>query len=93
MSGSSKRARQTPTVQTTRQSPLVTSLDVEAHSTRRGLGANSAGQSDDTQGLSKATTYLTYRESSGMIHSWRLQRPSKTQSSFSRTTRTAIEPS
>jgi hypothetical protein len=52
MSGSSKRARQKQIVQTTPQSPLVTSLDVEAHSTRRGLGANSAGQSGDTQGLS-----------------------------------------
>jgi hypothetical protein len=50
--GSSKRSRQKQIVQTTRRSPLVTSLDVEAHSTRRGLGANSAGQSGDIQGLS-----------------------------------------
>src|SRR5450759_1115582 len=50
--GSSKRSRQKQIVQTTRRSPRVTSLDVEAHSTRRGLGANSAGQSGDTHGLS-----------------------------------------
>jgi hypothetical protein len=50
--GSSTRSRQKQIVQTTRRSPRVTSLDVEAHSTRRGLGANSAGQSGDTQGLS-----------------------------------------
>ena len=50
---SSKRSRQKKVVQTTRRSPLVTSLDVEATS-RRGFGAHSAGQSGDTQGLSNA---------------------------------------
>jgi hypothetical protein len=41
-----------------RRSPLaasVTSLEVAPSPTRRGLGASSAGQSGDTQGLSRAT--------------------------------------
>src|SRR5262245_8308567 len=49
---SSKRSRPKQSVRTTRQSPLVTSLDFVAPSAQRGLGAHSAGQSGDTQGLS-----------------------------------------
>jgi hypothetical protein len=49
---SSKRLRPKQIVRTTRRSPLVTSLDIVTPSTRRGLGAHSAGQSGDTQGLS-----------------------------------------
>src|SRR5476651_1114721 len=49
---SSKRSRPRQIVRTTRRSPLVTSLDVAAPPKRRGLGAHSAGQSGDTQGLS-----------------------------------------
>ena len=52
MSPSSKRSRPKQIVRTPRRSPLVTSLDVVIPSTRRGLGAHSAGQSGDTQGLS-----------------------------------------
>ena len=52
---SSKRSRQKEVVvRTTRRSPLVTSFDVAATSRRRGVGAHSAGQSGDTQGLSNA---------------------------------------
>jgi hypothetical protein len=51
VSPSSKRSRPKQIVRTPRRSPLVTSLDVETPS-RRGLGAHSAGQSGDTQGLS-----------------------------------------
>jgi hypothetical protein len=51
MSPSSKRSRVKQIVRT-RRSPLVTSLDVVIPSTPRGLGAHSAGQSGDTQGLS-----------------------------------------
>jgi hypothetical protein len=53
VSPSRKRSRPKQIVRTPRRSPLVTSLDVEAPS-RRGLGAHSAGQSGDTQGLSNA---------------------------------------
>jgi hypothetical protein len=49
-----KRSRQKRVVRTTRRSPLVTSLDIAATSEPRGLGAGSAGQSGDTQGLSHA---------------------------------------
>ena len=49
---SSKRSRPKQAVRTTRRSPLVTFLDVAVPSRRRGLGAHSAGQSGDTQGLS-----------------------------------------
>src|SRR4029453_2705283 len=52
VSPSSKRSRLKQTVRSSRRSPLVTSLDVVTPSTRRGLGAHSAGQSGDTQGLS-----------------------------------------
>jgi hypothetical protein len=52
VSRSSKRSRPKRIVQTPRRSPLVTSPDIEAPPTRRGLGAHSAGQSGDTQGLS-----------------------------------------
>jgi hypothetical protein len=52
MSPSSKRSPLKQVVRTPRRPPLVTSLDVEIPSTRRGLGAHSAGQSGDTQGLS-----------------------------------------
>jgi hypothetical protein len=52
VSRSSKRSRPKQIVRTPRRSPLVTSLDVVIPSTRRGLGAHSAGQSGDTQGLS-----------------------------------------
>src|SRR4029077_11020562 len=51
-SPSTKRSRLKRTVRSSRRSPLVTSLDVVTPSTRRGLGAHSAGQSGDTQGLS-----------------------------------------
>src|SRR6478735_4748279 len=51
-SPSSKRSRLKQTVRSSRRSPLVTSLDDLTPSTRRGLGAHSAGQSGDTQGLS-----------------------------------------
>jgi hypothetical protein len=51
-SSSSKRSRPKQIVRIPRRSPLVTSLDVVIPSTRRGLGAHSAGQSGDTQGLS-----------------------------------------
>jgi hypothetical protein len=51
---SSKRSRQKEVVRTTRRSPLVSSLDIAATSGRRGVGAHSAGQSGDTQGLSHA---------------------------------------
>jgi hypothetical protein len=51
-SRSSKRSRPKPIVRTTAQSPQVDSLDVVIPSRRRGLGAHSAGQSGDTQGLS-----------------------------------------
>jgi len=50
----SKRSRPKQAVRTRRRSRLVTSLDVAATSGRRGLGARSAGQSGDTQGLSNA---------------------------------------
>ena len=49
---SSKRSRLKPNVRTPRRSPLLTSLGVAATSSQRGLGAHSAGQSGDTQGLS-----------------------------------------
>jgi hypothetical protein len=49
----SKGARPKQIVRTTPRS-LVTSLDGAATSGRRGLGARSAGQSGDTQGLSIA---------------------------------------
>jgi hypothetical protein len=49
---SSKRSGPKQIVRTTARSPHVTSLDVVIPSTRRGLGAHSAGQSGDTQGLS-----------------------------------------
>ena len=52
VSPSSKRSRLKQIVRSSRRSPLVTSLDVVIPSTRRGLGAHSAGQSGDTQGLS-----------------------------------------
>ena len=52
VSSSSKRSRPKQIVRTPRRSPLVTSFDVVIPSTRRGLGAHSAGQSGDTQGLS-----------------------------------------
>ena len=52
VSRSRKRSRLKQIVRTPRRSPLVTSLDVVSPSTRRGLGAHSAGQSGDTQGLS-----------------------------------------
>ncbi len=51
---SGERSRQKQIVRTTRRSPLVTSLDVAETSGRRGLGAQSAGQSGDLQGLSTA---------------------------------------
>ena len=51
-SPSIKRSRLKQIVRTPRRSPLVVSLDVGIPSTRRGLGAHSAGQSGDTQGLS-----------------------------------------
>lgn len=50
----SRRSRPKQIVRTTRRSPLVTSLEVTGTSGRRGLGAHSAGQSGDTQGLSNA---------------------------------------
>lgn len=50
----SKRSRPKQVVGTTRRSALVTSLDIAATSEPRGLGAGSAGQSGDTQGLSNA---------------------------------------
>ena len=50
----SKRSRPKQIVRTPQRSPLVTSLDVAATSGGRGLGARSAGQSGDTQGLSNA---------------------------------------
>jgi len=46
------RRKKVSPVRSSRRSPLVTSLDVVIPSTRRGLGAHSAGQSGDTQGLS-----------------------------------------
>jgi hypothetical protein len=49
---SSKRARPKQIVRTAARSPEVTSLDDVIPSTRRGLGAHSAGQAGDTQGLS-----------------------------------------
>ena len=49
----SKRSRPRQIIRTTRRSPLTTSLD-PATLGRRGLGARSAGQSGDTQGLSYA---------------------------------------
>ena len=49
----SKRSRPKPIAQSTRRSPLVTSLDATVRG-GRGLGALSAGQSGDTQGLSNA---------------------------------------
>jgi hypothetical protein len=49
---SSKRSRPNQIVRTTARSPQVDSLDVVIPSRRRGLGAHSAGQSGDTQGLS-----------------------------------------
>jgi hypothetical protein len=49
---SSKRSRRKQIVRTTERSSQVTSFDVAMPSTRRGLGAHSAGQSGDTQGLS-----------------------------------------
>jgi len=52
VSRSSTRSRPKQIVRTLRRSPLVTSLDEIIPSTRRGLGAHSAGQSGDTQGLS-----------------------------------------
>ena len=51
-SSASKRSRPKQIVRTPRRSPRVTSLDAVIPSTRRGLGAHSAGQSGDTQGLS-----------------------------------------
>jgi hypothetical protein len=50
--GPGKRSRPELIVRTTRESPLVTSLDAAATSSQRGLGAHAAGQSGDTQGLS-----------------------------------------
>jgi hypothetical protein len=50
----STRSRPKQVGRTTQRSPLVTSLDVAAISESRGLGAGSAGQSGDTQGLSNA---------------------------------------
>jgi hypothetical protein len=47
-----KRSRAKQTGRIPPRSPLVTSLDVVIPSTQRGLGAHSAGQSGDTQGLS-----------------------------------------
>jgi hypothetical protein len=52
VSASSKRSHPKQIVRTPRRSLLLTSLDVVIPSTRRGLGAHSAGQSGDTQGLS-----------------------------------------
>jgi hypothetical protein len=52
VSRSSKRPRLKQVVRPPRRSPLVTSLDDVIPSTRRDLGAHSAGQSGDTQGLS-----------------------------------------
>jgi len=49
---SSTRSRPKQIVRTPRRSPLVTSLDAAIPATQRGLGAHSAGQSGDTQGLS-----------------------------------------
>jgi hypothetical protein len=49
-----KRSRPKQIARSPRRFPLVTSLDVAATSGRRGLGAGSAGQSGDTQGLSNA---------------------------------------
>jgi hypothetical protein len=49
----SKRSRPKQIARTTRRSPLVTSLDAIVLG-GRGLGARSAGQSGDTQGLSNA---------------------------------------
>jgi len=49
---SSTRSRPKPIARTRAQSPQVTFLDVAIPSKRRGLGAHSAGQSGDTQGLS-----------------------------------------
>ena len=46
-----KRARSKPIARTKRRSPLVASLGAPVLG-RRGLGARSAGQSGDTQGLS-----------------------------------------
>lgn len=48
---SSKRSRPKQIVRTAARSPQVTFLDAIS-STRRGLGAHSAGQAGDTQGLS-----------------------------------------
>jgi hypothetical protein len=48
-----KRARSKPIARTRRRSPLVTTLRAPVLG-RRGLGARSAGQSGDTQGLSDA---------------------------------------
>jgi hypothetical protein len=49
---SSQPSRPKQIVRATRRSALVTSLDVATPSTRKGLGARSAGQSGDIQGLS-----------------------------------------
>jgi hypothetical protein len=52
LSKTSKRSRRKLVVRTTSRSQEVTSFNVAMPSTRRGLGAHSAGQSGDTQGLS-----------------------------------------
>jgi hypothetical protein len=49
---SSKRSRPKRIARTTARSPQAVSLDLAMSVTRRGLGAHSAGQSGDTQGLS-----------------------------------------
>lgn len=49
---SSKRSRPKQIVRAAARSPQVTFLDLAIPSTRRGLGAHSAGQAGDTQGLS-----------------------------------------
>jgi hypothetical protein len=49
----SRQSRPKPIAQTTRRSPLDTSLDATVPGSR-GLGARAAGQSGDTQGLSNA---------------------------------------
>jgi len=49
---SSKRSRPKQIVPTAARSQRVTFLEVDISTTRRGLGAHSAGQSGDTQGLS-----------------------------------------
>jgi hypothetical protein len=53
MTRPSRRSRPKEIIRTTRRAPLVTSLGATTLG-RRGLGARSAGQSGDTQGLSSA---------------------------------------